>query len=123
MASSPVSGRSSRGLPSHFGPPMAAMRMESAAWQLLSVASGQGEPVASMAQPPRSCSSNSKLTPAVSPAATRAFTVAAVISGPMPSPGLRGFLDARRELPPRLRLRWLGRDVEFRAARDSSVIL
>ena len=57
IASSPVSGLNSRGLPSHLGPPMAAIRMESAAWQDLRVSSGHGVPAASMAQPPSSCSS------------------------------------------------------------------
>ena len=87
IANSPVSGLNSRGLPSHLGPPIAAIKIESAALQLFKVLSGQGVPSASMAQPPNNCSSKSKVTPLVLPAATKALTVAVVISGPMPSPG------------------------------------
>jgi hypothetical protein len=52
---------------------------------LSTVASGSGVPVASTAAMPASSSSQLKR----SPVAARIFTVWAVISGPIPSPGMR----------------------------------
>ena len=52
---------------------------------LSTVASGSGVPVASTAATPASSSSQLKRNPV----ASRTFTVWAVISGPIPSPGMR----------------------------------
>jgi hypothetical protein len=52
---------------------------------LSTVASGRGVPVASTAAMPASSSSQLKRRPV----ASSTFTVWAVISGPMPSPGMR----------------------------------
>ena len=52
---------------------------------LCSVPSGIGVPAFSTAAMPATCSSQSKATPV----AESTFSVAAVISGPIPSPGIR----------------------------------
>jgi len=68
---------------------MAASNTASAALALARVSSGSGEPVSSMAMPPRSASSKVNVTSWRTPIAPRTLTASAVISGPMPSPGSR----------------------------------
>ena len=62
-----------------------ALERERVLADALDVASGSGVPVASTAAMPASSSSQLKR----SPVASSTFTVCAVISGPMPSPGIR----------------------------------
>ena len=54
IASSPFSGLISLGSVSHLGPPTEPRRTASLALQAVSVSSGKGTPVASIAAPPKS---------------------------------------------------------------------
>ena len=85
-ASNPRSGFSSCGKPSHFGPPTEPNMIAVALRQSSRLAGGSGVPVASMAHPPTSASSNSSETPACFPTVFKTLTASPVTSGPMPSP-------------------------------------
>ena len=87
-ASSPVSGRLSLGRSSYLGPPIAAINTASTSFTFFLVSSGKGEPVLSIATPPRSNSIYSKLGTRT----FRTFTVSSVISGPIPSPGINAIV-------------------------------
>src|SRR3990172_2991658 len=86
-ASSPRWGRVSWGTPSHLGPPTAPKRIACARRHSSSAPGASGAPVASIAAPPTSASSNSNPTPAALPTARRTRTASGVTSWPMPSPG------------------------------------
>src|SRR5512132_2691401 len=92
MASSPRSGRFSWATFSHFGPPTAPNRIACEAWQRSSVRGGSGPPVASIAAPPTSASSNSNVAPARRATDFSTRTASGVTSWPMPSPGRTAIL-------------------------------
>ena len=83
----PDSGRNSRGLLSHLYPPIQANNTESLDKHCCKLSSGNGSLTASIAAPPINASFNSKVKPDFSHNAVNATLVAAVISGPIPSPG------------------------------------
>src|SRR6266581_6879720 len=89
---SPRSGLCSCGRSSHLGPPTAPKRIASAFRQSASVAGGSGAPVASMAPPPTSPSSKSKVVPEPFPTARSTRTASGVTSPPIPSPGSTAIL-------------------------------
>ncbi len=83
--SRPCSGRGAAGsVVSHFGPPTAASSTASALRQASSTSSVSALPCASIDAPPTSRSSYSN-----SPSRSRISIAAAMISGPIPSPGRR----------------------------------
>ena len=82
-ASRPASGRLSRAVPAHFGPPTAPSRTASDRRACSSVSSFNGVPWASKDAPPTSPSSNRRSGARTS---TRRRT-SATTSGPIPSPG------------------------------------
>ncbi|MNN09605.1 hypothetical protein D3C81_1224920 [compost metagenome] len=88
MPSNPVSGRSSFGLLSHFGPPTAPSNTASAFWHTSSVSCGSGVPFSSIAMPPNNACSVSNLYPNSSSVRFNTFSASATTSGPMPSPAI-----------------------------------
>jgi hypothetical protein len=97
--SRPVSGRSSLGFESHLYPPMQASRTLSDPRHASRDSSGNGSPASSIAAPPINEGTKSISNPRRAVSASRTRRVAAVISGPIPSPGRSAtrylsFLDA-----------------------------
>ena len=89
---SPLSGFSSCGRFSHFGPPTAPSSTASLRSAFFAVSSVRGAPWRSMEQPPKSSVSSVKSIPFFSPSAFSTATLTSVTSTPIPSPGRTSIL-------------------------------